>query len=148
MPGFSILFPSGGCIMGCHVVHLFCCAVNLDGLTAFSIANRAGFFFIVWLLYRVFGGVFLEYFALFRRVTGAMQQACFSSGRPIARMAYIFCLALASADLLGVGRRGGFYSLSFPAMNSTVGIFPYWCFRRCSPFVEFPRLPFVRTCRR
>ena len=54
-------------------------------------------------------------------------------------MACVSCLALDSAALLGlgVGRRGGFSSLSFPAMTGTVGISPNWSFRSCSTFVEF-----------
>ena len=50
-------------------------------------------------------------------------------------MTFIFCLALASASILGVGRRGRFSYLSFPDMTVTVGIFPNGFFRRCSPFV-------------
>ena len=68
-----------------------------------------------------------------------MQQEFTPSGRPISWMAYIFCLALASADLLGVSRRGGFSSLSSPAMACTVGRCHNWCFRRCSPFLDFSR---------
>ena len=90
--------------MVCHVVHLFCCAVELYGLTTFFIAARAALYFIVWPLCNVLGGIFLRYFSIFHRLPGAMQQAYFSSVRPIAWMAYIFCLALDIADLLGVGR--------------------------------------------
>ena len=50
-----------------------------------------------------------------------------------------FCLVLASADLLGDGRRGGFSSLTFPDVTVTVGICSNWCFRRCSPFVDLFR---------
>ena len=49
-------------------------------------------------------------------------------------MAYIFCLALASAARLGVGKRGGFSYLSFPAMN---GVCPNWSFRSVLNFVDF-----------
>ena len=42
-----------------------------------------------------------------------MQQACFPSGWMIDWMVYIFCLALASAALLGVGRQGGLSSPFF-----------------------------------
>ena len=108
---FPLLFTWDWCIMGYHVVHLFYCAVKLYSLTTFLTAARAGLFFVVWPLCGVLGGVFLEYFAIFCRVPGAMQQACFPSDQPIAGMAYIFCLALASTALLGVGRQGGFSSV-------------------------------------
>ena len=66
-----------------------------------------------------------------------MNESCFSYGRKIDRMASIFFLALVSAAYHGVGRRGGFYPLSFPAMNVTVGIYPRWSFRSVSAFVDF-----------
>ena len=47
-----------------------------------------------------------------------------------------FCIAIASATLLGVGRRGGFSSLLFPDVTVTVGFFPSRCFRRRPPFVD------------
>ena len=77
----------------------------------------------MWSLRGVIGGVILEYFALLRRVLGAMQQACFTSGQPIAMMDCIYCPALVSADRLGVGSRSVFSSISFPAMTGTVGVF-------------------------
>ena len=46
--------------MGYHVFHLFYCAVELDGLTTFSIAAEADFFFVVWPLCGVIGGLFLD----------------------------------------------------------------------------------------
>ena len=79
--------------------------------------------------------MFLEYLALVRRVPRAMQQACFPSVQLIAHMACMFCLAPASAALFGVGRQGGFSSLSLPEMSGTVGICPNECFRTCPPFV-------------
>ena len=57
---FSLLFYWDGCIMVCHVVHLFCCAVKLDGLTTLFVASGAGFLFIVLLMRSVLGGLFLE----------------------------------------------------------------------------------------
>ena len=68
-----------------------------------------------------------------------MQQACFSSVRTIACMACMICLALASASLLEVVRRGGFSSHLIPAMTGTIGIFPNIYFRRCSPFIDLLR---------
>ena len=50
-----------------------------------------------------------------------------------------FCIAIASATLLGVGRRGGFSSLLFPDVTVTVGFFPSRCFRRRPPFVDLFR---------
>ena len=76
---------------------------NLAVLPCFFAATGAGLFFIVWTLCGILRGVLVEYFSLFRRVTRAMQQAFFSSGCPITRMACISCLALSSAALLGVG---------------------------------------------
>ena len=50
-----------------------------------------------------------------------------------------FCLALASVALLGVGRQGGFYPLTFPDVTTAIGIFPNGCFRRCYPFMDLFR---------
>ena len=110
---------------------------NLTVLPRFFVAVVVGLSFVVWPLRGVLGGVILQYFTFFCRVPGAMQQACFPSGRPIARMACIYCLVLASAARIGVGRQGGFSSLSFPSMTGTVGIFPIWGFRSVSTFVYF-----------
>ena len=54
-------------------------------------------------------------------------------------MACIYCIALASAALLGVDIKGGLSSISFPDMTGKFGICPNWIFRRCSPFVDFFR---------
>ena len=135
LPDVFLYFTWDGCIMGYHVVHLLCCAIEIDDLTTFFIAAGAGLFLVVWPLCGILERLFLEYFSLFRRLPGSMQQEYFPSSWPIYWMAYIFCLALASAALLGVGGRGGFSSLSFPSMNVMVGIFPNWRFRRCYPSV-------------
>ena len=45
-------------------------------------------------------------------------------------------LALASAELLGVGRQGNFSSLSFPDVTVTIGFWPSGYFRRYPPFVD------------
>ena len=123
--------------MSGHAVHLFCCVVKIGGLTTFFVSTRAGFSFVVWPLHGILGGVILQHFTLFYRVPGVIQQACFTSGRPIARMTCIYCLALASAACFGVGGRGGFSSLSFPAMTGTVGICPNWSFRNVSTLIYF-----------
>ena len=88
--------------MGYHVVHLFCCTVKLNGFTTFLIATAAGLFFIVGLLRNLLGGVFHEYFEIFRRVPRDMQQACFPSGHLIALMACIFVLRLSARPLLAL----------------------------------------------
>ena len=88
--------------MSCHVVHLFCCAVKIDGIATFFVASGAGFSFIVWPLCGVLGGVLLQYSGLFRRVLGDMKQACFTSGRTIAWMACIFFLRLPARPVLGL----------------------------------------------
>ena len=73
--------------MSCHDVHLLCCAVKLDGLTKFLVAFVSGLSFVVWPLRGVLGGLIIQYFALFRRVPGDVQQACSPSGSTIACMA-------------------------------------------------------------
>ena len=65
-----------------------------------------------------------------------MQESCIFAGQLIAWMAYLFFLAFSRAALLGVGRRGGFYSIFYPSMTGTVGIFPCRGFRRFSYFVD------------
>ena len=55
-----------------------------------------------------------------------MQQSCFShNGRLLAWRYYIFGLALSRAALIGVGSRGGFYSLSFIDVYVMFGIYPF-----------------------
>ena len=68
-----------------------------------------------------------------------MQQACFSSGRPIVWIACIIFIALASVALLGVVTRGGFSSLLLPTMTDMFGICPNCFFRNCYPFVYLLR---------
>ena len=122
--------------MGYHGFHLLRLAIELDSIATLFPASGVGFFIFVWLLRVILLGVLLEYFTLFCIVAGAMHQACFCTGRLITWMACMICLALATADLLGVGQQVGFYSLMFPEMAGTVGISPNGCFRRCSLFVE------------
>ena len=123
--------------MICHAVHLFCCAVKLDGLTTFFVAARKGFSLVVRPLSGVICRVICHYFLLFRRVHEAMQEACFSSGRQITWVACICCLALSRAAQLKVRSPGGFSSLLFPAMTRMVGVCPNWSFRSCYTFVDF-----------
>ena len=86
--------------MRCHVVHFFCCAVELDSLTMIFAFAGAGFSFIACPLCIVFGGVFLHYFSLLCRVREEMQQVWFSSGRPIAWMSYIFVFRLPAQPII------------------------------------------------
>ena len=79
--------------------------IKLDGLTTLCFAVEAGLIFFVRQLRVVIIGVFIKYFTLLRGVSRAMKQSCFSrTGRLLACRDFIFCLALASASLLGVGR--------------------------------------------
>ena len=76
---------------------------KLDGLTTHIISSGACFFFFVWPLCDVLIRVFLEYFTLICRVSGYMHQAyLFCTGRLIARMACMICLALARAAHIGL----------------------------------------------
>ena len=85
-------------------------------------------------------GLNLNYFTSLWGVSRSMQYAClFSTSQRTTQPAWMFCLALSSAALITVGRRGGFSSLSFPDVTVTVGFFPSGCFRRCSPFVDLFR---------
>ena len=108
----------------------------MDILASYFVAVGAGLFFM-WPLRGVLGRLIPKYFTLFRRVPGAMQQACFPSSWPIVRMACISCLALVSADRLGAGMRGGFSPFYFPDMTGTVGVCPRWIFISVSDFVDF-----------
>ena len=86
-----------------HDVYLLSCVAELDRLGAL-VDSGAGFLAFKRSLRNVLLGLVLKHFALFERVPGAMKHAClFCTGRHIDRMAYIAFLALASADLLGVG---------------------------------------------
>ena len=46
-------------------------------------------------------------------------------------------LELARAARIGVGGRGVFYSLSFPAMTGTVGVYPNLNSTNCVIFIDF-----------
>ena len=86
-----------------HYVHLFCSLLKLDSFSAF-VAAGAGLLVFKWSLLDVLLRVFPDHFALFRRVTRAIKNAClFFTVRRIARMSCIVSLALVSAALLGVG---------------------------------------------
>ena len=123
--------------MGYHGVNLLSLAIELDGLATIFLAAKSGFFFLfVWPLCGILLGLFIEYFALFCRVSGAMHQVCFFTGLPIAQMACMICLAISSAALLGVGWIGKLSSLTFPGMTGTVRFCPVGIFRSVTNFIE------------
>ena len=100
----------GGSIVIFHYVDFLHVSVKLDRLTTLGFSAGAGFVIFVWPLCGVFLGVLLD-------------KSCVScTSHLLTCREYIFCLALASAALLGVGRLGGFSSLSFPGVVITVGI--------------------------
>ena len=106
-----------------HYVDFLHVSVKLDRLTTLGFSAGAGFVIFVWPLCGVFPGVLLEYFTILILVSGYMHKSCVScTSHLLTCREYIFCLALASAALLGVGRLGGFSSLSFPGVVITVGI--------------------------
>ena len=108
---FTIIFLWGRFILGFHGVELLHFSVKLDRLTTLGFVTGAGLFVIVWPLHGVLVEVILQCFTLFWGVSGAMQESCIFAGQLIAWMAYLFFLAFSRAALLGVGRRGGFYSI-------------------------------------
>ena len=111
-----------------HDVYLLSCVAELDRLGAL-VDSGAGFLAFKWSLRNVLLGVVLKHFALFERVPGAMQHAClFRTGQRISRMAYITFLALASADLLGVGLQGVSFSLFRSFQNWHSRIMSVECF--------------------
>ena len=110
-----------------HDVGLLEAAVKLDRITTACFAAGAGFIIFMWPLRGILFGVSLRYFTLLRGVSGVMKQACvIQTSNLLAWRDHFFCLALAIATLLGVGRRGGLSSLSVPGMTVTVGIFPLY----------------------
>ena len=60
--------------MGYHGVQVLCLSVKLDGINVLFVAIGAVFFIFVLPLLGVILGLFLDYFALLRRVPGAMHQ--------------------------------------------------------------------------
>ena len=86
-----------------HCINLLCIAVKLDSLILLDVSAGLGFLVLAWMLREALIGLFLKYFSLFQRVTGAMQQACpFLFGRHISRMTYMISIRLARASLLGI----------------------------------------------
>ena len=61
------------------------------------------------------------------------------SNQLIVPITCIYFLALASADLLGIGWRGRSSYLFVSVMTSTIGILPVYFFGRCSSFVDLFR---------
>ena len=86
-----------------HEIDFLCIFIKIDGFATPRIAAGAGLFILMGPLRGIIFGVNIKYFILLRGVSGAIQKAClFSSGQRITWMAYIFCLALANAAILGV----------------------------------------------
>ena len=90
----SLFYSRYGFSMGCHAVDLLPFAVKLYGLTTLVFASVAGLFVCVWPLRSIKVWLILHYFSLLYGMTGATQQACFITGRPITQMACIFFLSL------------------------------------------------------
>ena len=122
--------------MGYHGVNILSLNVELDILSALFVAVGAGFLLFMWPLRSVLLGVFLDYFALFRRVPGSMHQACFFIGRLISWMACVIFLVLASASLLRASWRVVFSSLPLPAMTDMVSFCPVGVFISITTFVK------------
>ena len=102
---------------GINLLHL---TIKIDGLHTIFVAAGTEFFLLVWLLSDILLGLLLEYFALFRGVTRAMQrERIFRTVRLIYWMSCIICITLAGSALLGVGWRGSFSYLKFPSMTGT-----------------------------
>ena len=105
-----------------HDVGFFNAAIKLNSLITICFSDRSCFAIFMWLLRGVPFRIFFYYFTFLRVLSRAMQQDFFvCTGRLIVQRDFIFCLALASASLLGVGSRGGLYSLCIYDM--TVAVF-------------------------
>ena len=122
--------------MGYHYVNLLRPNIELDSISTLFVAAGVSFLLFVCLLHGVLLRLFLEYFALFRRVPRAMHQAYLCTGWSISWMDCMICLALAGTSLLVVGWQGGFSSLAFPDITSTVGFFPVVIFSSVTTFVN------------
>ena len=131
----SFLF-SNAFIMRFHGVNLLCRVAKIDGLRVLVVSG-AGSLVLVWMLRVALLGVFFKYFTLFQRLPGAMQHACiFSNDWRITWMACIVYLALARADLLGIGWRGGCSSIFIPVITGTDGFWLLSIFGSCYSFVD------------
>ena len=128
-------------------VNLLRLTIKIDGLHTIFVAAGTEFFLLVWLLSDILLGLLLEYFALFRGVTGAMQrERLFRTVWLIHRMSCIIFITLAGSALLGVGWRGSFSYLKFPAMTGTFGFWPVGIFKEYCEFNRIlPQSPCVKT---
>ena len=134
---FSLILFWDGFIMRFPGINILRRSVELDSLSALVVAAGEVFPVFKRPLHGVLFGLVLKHFALFRRVPSKMQEAyIFCTGRSISQIACMVSLALTSAALLGVGWRGGSYSLLFPVNNGLVGFFLLIIIRRCYPFVD------------
>ena len=125
-----------GFIMRLHDVYLFCGALKID-VFASLVAAREGFFLLVGMRRRALLSLLSYDFTLFWRVSGDMQHTYLIwSGGIISRMACIASSVISSAALIGVGWRGGRFSLFLPTITGTVGFFPLSIFRRFSSLVH------------
>ena len=75
---FFFLVFIGDRIIMFHDVDFLHVSVEIDGLTTLGFDAGVGFVFFVWPLWGVLLGLFLDYFTIFRGVSGAMRQACVS----------------------------------------------------------------------
>ena len=68
-----------------------------------------------------------------------MHQACFYTVRSIDQMACMIFPEISGVDLLGVGWRGGFYSLKLPAMTDMVSFYPVGIITNFTTFINLLR---------
>ena len=110
---------------------------ELKQSTTFLFSGRV--VFLVCPLHRVFFYVVSHKCTILWGVSGAMQQAYFVSSRIIFLIACIYLLALSIKAFLVVWWQGELYSLFFPDVTSTVGIWLVNYFRRCYKFLDLFR---------
>ena len=85
-----------------HAIYLLRLAIKLYRLATLGFDDGTVFFVFLGPLCGLLLGVFLEYFTLFRRVSGSMHKAFFVTGHPIAQMTFMIFLMLSRAALLGI----------------------------------------------
>ena len=133
---FSLISSWNRFSMGCYGVNLLLLAFKIVVHSALFVSALLGLIVFEWLLRGVIFGVVLKHFTLLQILPGPCTKHFFCTGRIIDRMACMISLALAIADLLGVGWQGCPSYLLFPDKTGMLGFCPLDIFRRCSSFVD------------
>ena len=121
--------------MVCNGVDLLRFSFKLDRLTTLRFDSGSGLFVFAWRNCQSNPSVL---YTSMRTVSGDATRIFYHWLSNLSDFLHVF-LVIFSVALIGVDRRGGFYSLLFPTTNGMIGICPCGGFRRCYYFLDLFR---------